>query len=401
MPSLQVACLRHSQYFLTVVQNAEKMFQQNSEGMNQGLILYTNEFLNIGLGHKWAESHLNNKIAIHLCIQYVTEGIHIHDLRLHPKEWIQWLELAEKCIKKLDLRNTKNEAVIIGALGRVNTYFGDYFKALYYSKHALTIHNQLKDYQNQARVLGNIGVIYKNTGKIKKAINAYKDALEIFQTTGNLKDEAIALGNLGILYKNLGDYKTARGYYDEQLRLSRMIGDQVNEVNALGNLCIYYRHLGKTDEALLMCEEQLKVARKISYEVGKGTALNNKADIYFLLEDIPSAIMNYKEAQQIFKNFGDRRLESVSLDGLGNAYLAQEEISNAEDCFLLELKIAQEIKNPGCEGDAWSNLSQIHHKKNDDKAIEYAYKAYQYYKKINSPKAKEINKKIITWKNSK
>jgi tetratricopeptide (TPR) repeat protein len=264
----------HAKYYATVLRNANDLYLKGGEAIQRGLALFDLEWGNIQAGQARAKQNADkNKQALELCDDYTAWGYMIFGLRQHPRERIDWLEVALKAARKLNRKQA--EGWHLGNLGNAYANLGEPRRAIEFHEQALVIDREIGDRRGEGADLGNLGLAYADLGEPRRAIEFYEQALVIDREIGNRRGEGNALGNLGVAYKNLGEPRRAIEFYEQHLKIAHEIGDRRGEGNALGNLGLAYADLGKPRRAIEFYEKCLTLHREIGDRRGEATDLWN------------------------------------------------------------------------------------------------------------------------------
>ncbi len=226
---------------------------------------------------------------------------------VHNSLYDQADELAKEALQLARQASYREEeALMLGFLGLLQYYKGNYFNAKIHSQEALILHRELGDKENIARelvrsatalhtlnrnqealkVLDEVMLIFAeheylhkgradalnvsanikiDTGDEQGAINDLQDALKLFRLVENQRSEAVALGNLGLIYQKLGEYDLALEHHQDALRLDRLYGNKEGEAVDLVNIGLIYRDQQEQEQAL----RYLKLASRIFEELGQ------------------------------------------------------------------------------------------------------------------------------------
>jgi tetratricopeptide (TPR) repeat protein len=302
---------RHAEHYLKVLASANTLYLQGRDGILAGLKLFDVEKSNILAGQSWAVENLKgNSSATKLCNSYPNAGRHVLDLRLHPRQKIEWLNKGMEAARCLSDRSMEGKH--LGNLGSAYFALGDARKAIEYYGPRLAIAREIGDRKGEGTALGNLGNAYADLGDERKAIEYYKQALAIDREIGDRRGEGADLGNLGNAYAALGDVRKAIEYHEQALAIDREIGDRRGEGADLGNLGVAYRDLG----------------------------------------DERKAIEYYKQALVIDREIGDKRGEANACWNLGLAYEKVGELEGAIDLMQVCIDFEREIGHPDAEKDA-------------------------------------------------
>ncbi|HWX40258.1 MAG TPA: tetratricopeptide repeat protein [Blastocatellia bacterium] len=299
---------RHAAHYETVLRAARASYKQGGEGVLSGLKLFDREWPNIQAGQAWAARHFGDqKEAAKLCNTYPDAGIFVLDLRLHPRDRIEWRQVA------------------------------------------LAATRRLGDKPAQGTHLGNLGIAYRLLGEYPRAIEYHEQQLAIARETDDRRGEGNAMGNLGFAYNFLGEYRRAIEYHEQQLVIAREVGDRREEGNGLGGVGNAYYRLGEYRRAIEFYEQWLAIALDIGDRLGEANALGGIGNAYYPLGEYRRAIEYDAQWLAITREIGDRQAEgralwnlSLALEQTGNR---AEAIKNAE----ASLKIREKIEDPGTD----------------------------------------------------
>jgi tetratricopeptide (TPR) repeat protein len=349
----------HATYFRDLLVQAEQFYRKGGAEIINGLALFDLERENIEAGQRWAAMLIGkDATATELSMRYYNEGWCVLELRLHPREKINWLELSLKAARLLEDKG--NEGNALCNLGIVYRHLGEPRKAIEHHQQYLEIAREIGDRYDEGRALGSLGLAYADLGEPRKAIQLYEQNLAIAQEIGDHRGEGIALGNLGNAYVDLGEPRRAIEFYEQRIAIAREIGDRLGEGNALGNLGLAYAALGETRKAIEFYEQALQIDREIGDRRGEGTDLGNLGVAYKNLGETRKAIQFYEQYLAIAREIGDRRGEGNALGSLGNAYAALGETRKAIEFYGQRIVIAQEIGDRRGEGNALGSLGNAY-----------------------------------------
>ena len=445
-----IAQQRHAEHFLKVLTSAHAHYKQGGKNTMNGLKLFDLEWMNISKGHNYAKQIAAIKLeeahpielkqviesALRLSKDYPNAGVRILGFRLHPEEWINWLDTA--LVAAHDLGDHNAEGVHLGNLGIAYSGLSEIHKSIQCYEQALTIHRETKNRHREGVVLGNLGNAYLSIGKPRKAIECHKQALSICREFGDNSGASVVLGNLGSAYGALGDVKRSIDYFEQHLATAHEIGDTQSEANAtnnlglayleldetqkaieyfkkaiatyhelndrrgeanvLGNLGIAYKKMDEIQKAIQHYVQQLKVARVIKDKRSMGNAFGNLGNAYEIRHKYTISISFHNKALQISREIGDPRSECLDLGNLGHAYFALGDNKKAIEFYCQSLVIARSVDYRLGEGKALWNLSLALDKLNQrPQAIDCAQKALQIFEQIESPKAEKVRQQLAEW----
>jgi len=375
---------RHAIYYCQVLSQTNSRYLEGGDGVLQGLALFDRERENIRAGQAWAAAHAgHNEVATRLGIAYPGLGESCLALRLHPREWIAWLEPALTAARKLGDR--RGEGCALGNLGLAYADLDDPRRAIEFYEQALDIDCEIGDRRGKGNSLANLGNVYTTLGDPHHAIEFYEQALAIAHEFGDRHGEGNVLGNLGIAYAAIGENRRAIEFCEQYLAITREIGDRRGEGAALGNLGLVYADLGETRRAIEYHEQALAIDREIGNRLGEGAALGNLGLAYADLGEIRRAIEFHEQALAIDREIGDRRGEGNALGSLGVAYGSLGDSRRAIEYHEQALAIDREIGNRRGERNALGNLGIAYKNLGDSRrAIEYHEQALAIAREIGA-----------------
>jgi len=170
----EAAGRRHAEHFLRVLESADEFYLQGGAAVLAGLALYDREAEHIRAGWRWAAAH-----SPALCSAYPGAGVYVLALRLTPKDWMEWLEMALDAARQLGDRRA--EGSILGNLGSAYFALGDARRAIEFHEKRLEIAREIGDRRGEGADLGNLGLAYDSTGNRARAVECMKQALAVFE----------------------------------------------------------------------------------------------------------------------------------------------------------------------------------------------------------------------------
>ena len=354
-----VACIsaqqRHAEYYLKVLTSANELYKRGGQNTMRGLKLFDQEWANIRDGRLRlkqmtaiesdeeipAQSKNFVEFAWHLLNEYPNAGVRILGLRLHPQDWISWLETGLAAARHL--KDRRSEAVHLDNLGNANAALSKTHQSIEHYKLALTIQREIGNRRGESIVLGNLGNAYFSLSEIQKAIEYHESALRICCEIKDHKGEGAILGNMGNAYSALGETRKAIDYFGQHLTIARESGDRRGEANAIVNLGRAHIDLGENRRGIECCKQALAIYQEIGDRLGEGNVLGNLGIAYKNEGDIQQAIHYYELQLDISRKIGDRRGEGNTLGNLGNAHENLGKHSLAIDLHNQALEISREI----------------------------------------------------------
>jgi tetratricopeptide (TPR) repeat protein len=303
---VEAARLRLARHYEGVARAAKELYKQGGEAVLQGLALFDREWPHIRAGQSWAAARAGKDAeASRLCNDYPDAAAVLLSLRLHPRDWIAWLEAAARAARRLG------------------------------------------DREAEGNHLGSLGLAYKNLGEMEKAVDYYQQALVIARHLGDRRNEGTHLGNLGNACLLLGQMEKAVEHFEQALAIARETGDRQAEgtrLGSLGNACI---PRGEMEQAVVYYQQAMVIARETGDRESEGNSLGNLGNAYFALGEIEKAVDHYQQALAIARQIGDRHGEGNQLGNLGLVHRHQGDSARAYDLLTQALTSFEAIEDPG------------------------------------------------------
>jgi tetratricopeptide (TPR) repeat protein len=235
------------------------------------------------------------------------------------------------------------EATALGNLGQVRAVAGDYLAAADAHTQALEIHRQIGHRTGEATALNHLGQVRQMTGDYLAAADALTQALGIFRQIGLRPGEATALNNLGRVRHATGDFSAAADAHTQALEISRQMGSRVDEANALADLG-RVRHATDDFPAAADAHAQaLEIFRQIGHRANESWALNYYAATIAAGGDRPRALALYHQALAMNRELNKPDDEAISLEGIGEHYLATDALDQGITYLRQALDVYQRL----------------------------------------------------------
>ena len=253
--------LCHAKHYQQVLQFANDLYLQGNDAFQRGLQLFDKEWLNIQQGQRWATANVSKNTEIaELCSNFAGTGSILH-LRLHPRQYVEWLQAALDAARQS--KNRQAEGAHLVNFGLAYSDLGEPRRAIEYYEQGLLLLREIVDRRGEATTLMNIGNALRDLGETNKSVEHHEQALPIFREIGDRRGEGNTLGNLGLAYADLGEPRRAIEYYEQCLLLHREIGDRRGEGNALWNMSLDLNELGERAQAIQLASAALAIYAQI------------------------------------------------------------------------------------------------------------------------------------------
>ena len=101
---------RHAAHFRRLLAAADELYLKGNENIAAGVALFDRERANIEAGQAWSAAHAETSdAAARLANDYPNAGVYVLDLRLHPRQRIEWLLAAVAASRRLKDRRGRRQ----------------------------------------------------------------------------------------------------------------------------------------------------------------------------------------------------------------------------------------------------------------------------------------------------
>jgi len=187
------------------------------------------------------------------------------------------------------------------------------------------------------------GIVLYDKGDFAGAQSAFEEALNIFQKTGDgqISLTSVSLGNV---YYEQGKLEEARRYYEQALRIDQEIGaNPANIGSDMGSIANVLDNLGDLMGATHMQEKSLQGFRDGGDQRGVTATLDNLAGVLVERGDLSQAMSYYEEGISIAEKIGYKEGRAFNLGGFAQISLIRDQVSQARDQEEQVLKIQKEL----------------------------------------------------------
>ncbi|MBS1488790.1 MAG: tetratricopeptide repeat-containing sensor histidine kinase [Bacteroidetes bacterium] len=236
--------------------------------------------------------------------------------------------------------------------------------------------NSNPEIKNQIKfILNNAGLVNTYIGNYDKALEYHFKSLEIREKEGDKRAIRYALNNIGLVYHNITDDENAIVYYLKVIALCKELKDYTNMEGAYVNIGLSYNQVGKFQDAIKSFDEGFRICGgkcsdniiKEGY-VGLGFAYlsNGQNDL---------AKEKFLKSLEISKKQNDARYICENLSYLGKISLNLKEEDHAEAYFAEALKLAEAHHITKVKITVYKELSEYYRSKKDyQKSLAYQNK---------------------------
>jgi len=137
-------------------------------------------------------------------------------------------------------RDSDRRAVVLEAVGRLQSEIERWSESLGVHKKALLLHEKSGDKAGQTREWMSIGGVLRRKGDFRGARDAYSKAMALASMREDRSAQAACLNNMGLLEWDEGNLKEAEARLKESVNLSHTVNDHRGEAEGLENLAFLH-----------------------------------------------------------------------------------------------------------------------------------------------------------------
>jgi len=187
--------------------------------------------------------------------------------------------------------------------------------------------------QDKARILTVLGYSKAWMGHHRDAIYLHAEAVKLANEVGDLRCEIANLNHISRIHIMPTDFSTSESYAQRALILARQHGDRQGEANALANL-------GYSEVMIARQQESITP------------------------EELETAIAHLERGQKLSEKMNDLQNQALCWVGLGTAYIAIEQPSQAQIALEKGLALTQQIGDRDLQALSYAYLGEMFYQLN-------------------------------------
>ncbi len=329
---LLAAQYRLAQHYLEKLHTAERIYQQGNESATHALAMFDQEREQVKRWQAWVSYHAaQDQQAATLCSNYVGSCPDIFKLRLHPLEYLSWLEVALEAARQLGDRRA--QAAHLLQMCEMSELSFEYQRAFDFAQQALSIARQIDARPLVAQGLNLSGNASRHQGNFEEAQIYYEQGLALYQALDDRKGMAETFNKLGMLALLRRNNAAAQDYLGQSLAYSRETRNQEMLAPCLNNLGFLAMRQGNYTVATDYLKQALALSRIKGDKQGISVILKNLGEIAYYQGEYSRALDYYEQGLASNRASGDRERELPSLHGLGLVMMAQGDLPGAQNYF--------------------------------------------------------------------
>jgi CHAT domain-containing protein len=249
------------------------------------------------------------------------------------------------------LPEAKKDAVILAQIalawnnmGMFHRWAGDYPKAIQCLKIALEEYHKLKAEDSIADVMANLGRVHRDTGDYIQSLNYFNDALKIItRVAAPQRSAAEILNAIGLLFAEQRDNEKALEYLNKSLEVYGNSNDNVKKSQINLNLGIVYTRQNRLEDASKHLLESLMQSEAAKYRDGILAAERGLGFVAWKQGDYQSSIDHLNKSWLRSLELKDEIRQAEILWSKAEVYCAQKSYAMAIECAERALSISEKF----------------------------------------------------------
>lgn len=219
-------------------------------------------------------------------------------------------------------------------------------KALYYSKKALALANQIQNVKACAISNKVMGELFEIQHIYQPTINYYLISIKHYQKLGDEPELAQLFNKLGWIYiTNHYDYDQGLYYFTKALEHAKNSNAEEEQATALNSIGGIFYYQADYTSALHYFNESLKTRKKLGNPKDIAASLNNIGEIYRLEHQEDLALEFYNQAVEINEKHNFQTNLAINLSNIGLIYSKNANNALASTYFDRSIAINRNIGN--------------------------------------------------------
>jgi tetratricopeptide (TPR) repeat protein len=295
------------------------------------------------------------------------------------------ISLREAADIYASLGSRRGHANSLTGLGQLQLLAGQYAAAASNFQQALEFYRATGSRIGQATALNWLGQTQRLSGEFRAGATTLGRALRLHRDLGDRNGLANALTWLGDLQVLTGSYVAATRNLQQALELYRMLGSQLGQATALTRLGDAQMLTGQHELAAENLHEAVKLHQDLGNEMGRANALMSLGDVQRATGQYVEAGDHLHQALSLFIGIGDQGGEAEALNTLGRLTVLSSTPEAARALHGRALAIAQRISSPLDEANALEGIGESYlHEQNLSDGAGYLQQALTIYQRMGA-----------------
>ena len=270
----------------------------------------------------WYRKNDNNQALLSLC----ADLWRFWQIRGHLSEGRVLLEQA--LLYTEEVQPDVHGMALLGA-GNLAREQGDFEQSIKYISEGQLIFQKNSNRTGMALAHQKFGWTYYRMDDLQKANKSFVDCTKSAEKLADQSSISLAELGRGLIEWRYGNTDAAETLFRKSADKFHEIKNVRREGQALCNLGIISRQRGEFGSAKDLYLRAIELLKAVDDRTTLKTLYNNMGDICLILNDLDLSVDYYQNLLSLSSQLGDKRLSSLALSGLAEAYLAKKKPDDA------------------------------------------------------------------------
>jgi serine phosphatase RsbU (regulator of sigma subunit) len=211
------------------------------------------------------------------------------------------------------------------------------------------------------------GVINRDQSNLRDALDNFSNALKLFEELKMPVKVAGIQNNIGLIYAEIKEYRTALSYYFKAVKINSASKEKSRLAINYNNIATCYQKLNQFSSAQIYLHKSLVLRQEVNDTIGMAMAYHNIGINHQLTNDKDSAVFFFNKSLNYLSKMSENIGHAYNYLELGNTFLQQGKLPEAERYLLNSLRIAEKSELEGVKVEIYKYLSSLYEKKQDFK----------------------------------
>ncbi|MEW5985992.1 MAG: tetratricopeptide repeat protein [Chloroflexota bacterium] len=262
-------------------------------------------------------------------------------------DWVAWLPILERLWAGRQGSDLALYGRLLDQLGVLYRLNGRLAEAINAHLEEERIGRQLSDEYRLAHARLNLSEAYRLGRRYHEAEEAAQTALKGLLTLAAPPDKVgTAFAYLGSIAYARGQWTAAEKWFREAVALWRVVDQPLNLARTLKELALTLQAAGQVAEALAVYQETLAILVQTNSELDKVMVELNLGALYYSQERWAEAEAAFRRADSPYlRQSGLLNYQAMTANNLGNVFLMQGRLSEAESCLQGSLHLWRQLNS--------------------------------------------------------
>ncbi|MFC5754353.1 AfsR/SARP family transcriptional regulator [Actinomadura rugatobispora] len=295
-----------------------------------------------------------------------------------------------------EARALEDDALVAKALdlyGLIHYTRSEYDVAVGYYEQSLELWRSAGEHTGEAAVLSHVAIVLWHLGRYPEAIERMRRALALYEAAGDMRGLQITLNNTAEFERQLGRFDSALRHYERAARVREMT--RQHQAVWSNNVASVYRRTNRLEEAVEEYRRALVLYREVGDVRGETDSLNGLGSCYARLGRDGEALFHHQKALQLARRLSEKYEQGWALREIGDAHHRAGKYGTALEHLEEALALARAIGDANQEANALSSLGEVvAQTRGPAEADQYRRKALELYEALGLPEAAEVQARI-------